>query len=95
MRMLVPSLASLRGLGIQCRLEMWCRSQMQLGSCVALAVVEAGSYSSDLTPRLGTSISCRCGPKKEKNKYLNGHGGGLNGGTQNVYPHPNYQTLLM
>ena len=34
-----------------------------------MAVVEAGSYSSDLTPSLGTSICHVCAPKKKK-KYL-------------------------
>jgi len=33
---------------------------------VAVAVAEAGSYSSDLTPSLGTSIYHGCGPKKQK-----------------------------
>ena len=37
---------------------------MWLGSHVAVAVVEAGSHSLDLTPSLGTSICCRCGPIK-------------------------------
>ena len=36
---------------------------MQLGSGVAVAVVYAGSYSSDSTPSLGTSICHRCSPK--------------------------------
>ena len=49
---------------------------MRLGSCVAVAVVEAGSCSSDLTPSLGTSTCCRCGPErkkkeKEKEKQMN------------------------
>ena len=39
MRTQVWSLALLRGLRIQCCHELWCRSQMQLGSGVALAVV--------------------------------------------------------
>jgi len=30
--------------------------------------VKAGSYSSDSTPSLGTSICHRCGPKKTKDK---------------------------
>ena len=47
MRLRVRSLASLRGLGIQCCPELWCRSQTQLGSHVAVAVVEAGGYSSN------------------------------------------------
>ena len=37
---------------------------MWLGSHVAVAVVEAGSHSLDLTPSLGTSICCRCSPIK-------------------------------
>ena len=41
---------------------------MRLGSCVAVAVVQAGSCSSDWTPCLGTSICLQCGPKKEENK---------------------------
>ena len=36
---------------------------MQLGSHLAVAVVGA-----DSTPSLGTSIWCRCGPKKTKKK---------------------------
>ena len=43
MRMRVQSLALLSGLRIQLCSELWCRSQMQLGSCVAVAVVQAGS----------------------------------------------------
>ena len=66
MRMWVWSLASLSGLGIQHCHELWCRSQTQLGSDVAVA--EAGSCRSVLTPSLGTSICQRCGPKKQKKK---------------------------
>ena len=33
---------------------------------VAVAVAQAGGYSSDWTPGLGTSISLGCGPKKTK-----------------------------
>ena len=43
----VRSLASLSGLEIQRCHELWCRLQMRLGSGVAVAVVQAGSYSSD------------------------------------------------
>ena len=39
---------------------------MGLGSCVAVAVVEASGYSYDWTPSLGTSICCGCGLKKMK-----------------------------
>ena len=35
--------------------------------CVAVAVVQAGSCSSDQTPSLGTSICRGCGPKETKN----------------------------
>ena len=38
-RMQVQSLALLSGLRIQCYPELWCRSQMQLGSGIAVAVV--------------------------------------------------------
>ena len=43
---------------------------MCLGSrvAVAVAVVQAGSCNSDLTPRLGTSICRRCGPKNKIKK---------------------------
>ena len=46
---------------------MWYRSQTQLGSCVAVAVVQASSCSCDSTPSLGTSI-CAALKKKEKRK---------------------------
>ena len=41
---------------------------MQLRAGVAVAVAEAGSYSSDLTPSLGTSMCLRFGPKKNKDE---------------------------
>ena len=44
---------------------------MKLGSCVAVAVAQAGGCSSDSTPSLGTSMCCRCGPKKQTNKQTN------------------------
>ena len=37
-RMLGQSLVSLSGLSIQCCHDLWRRSQMQIGSCVAVAV---------------------------------------------------------
>ena len=45
---------------------------MRLGSRVAVtvAVAEAGSCSSDLTPSLGTSISYVFGPKKQNKTKL-------------------------
>ena len=55
-RMWVESLTSLSRLRIQRCHELWCRSQMQLGSGGTVAVVQAGSCSSDLTFSLGTSM---------------------------------------
>ena len=43
---------------------------MWLGYCVAVAVVRAGTCSSDLTPNLETSICCGCGPKKKGKKKI-------------------------
>ena len=59
MRTQVQHLASLRGLRIRHCHELWCKLQMRLGSGVAVAVLEAGSWSSDSTPSLGTSMCCR------------------------------------
>ena len=39
---------------------------MRLRSSVAVAVAQAGSYSSDWTPSLGTSICHGCSPTKKK-----------------------------
>ena len=64
----VQSLASLGGLRIQHCHELQHKLQMQLSSGVAVAVMWAGSYSSDLTSSLGTSICCMCGHKKNKTK---------------------------
>ena len=66
MRIRVQSLALLSGSGIQPCSKVWCRLQMQLRSCVAVAVMQASSCSATSTPRLGTSICCGCGPKKAK-----------------------------
>ena len=68
MRTWVQSLASLSGLRLWHCHELWYRSQMQLGSCVAVAVAQTNSCSSDWTLTLGTSIYHRCSPKKQKNK---------------------------
>jgi len=64
MRTQVRSLASLSGLRIQCCRELWCRSQMWLGSGIAVAVAQDSDYSSNSTPSLGILICHRCGPKK-------------------------------
>ena len=63
MRMQVQSLALLWGLRI------WhCHSHTRLGSGIAAAVVQAGSYNSHLTPSLGASICYGCGPGKKKKR---------------------------
>ena len=46
----------------------WCRPKTGLRSRIVGAVVEAGGYSSDWTPSLGTSIYQRYGPRKDKKK---------------------------
>ena len=43
----VLSLASLSGLRIQCCCELWCRSQMQLRSCIAVSCDAGRRCSSD------------------------------------------------
>ena len=50
----------------RCCCKLQCRLQRQLGSHVAVAVVQAGSCSFASTPGLGTSIRQGCGPKKTK-----------------------------
>ena len=68
MRMRVRLLASLSGLRIlHCR-KLWHKSQIRLGSDVAMAVVQADSRRYNLTPNLGASICHGCSPKKEKKK---------------------------
>ena len=68
MRMQVQSLALLSGSEIRCCHELWCRSQAWLRSCIAVAVVQACSCSSNSTPSLGTSMCRGCVPKKHKTK---------------------------
>ena len=65
MRIRVQSLASISGLRTWCCCKLLCKSQMQLGSCAAVAVAQAGSCGSHLIPSLGTSICQRCSPKKK------------------------------
>ena len=66
MRFRVRSLVLLSGSRIQCCHEVWCRSQMQLGSSIVVAVAQASGYSSNQSPILGTSIYHRCSPEKTK-----------------------------
>ena len=58
--------ASLSGLRIQHCCELWCRSQMQRGSHIAVAVAQAGGYSSNWTPILGTDAAL-----KRQSKVIN------------------------
>ena len=67
-RMRIGSLALLSGLRTQRCCKLRRRSQMCLGSGMAVAVAVAGSCSSFLTPSLGTSICLGCDPKKKKEK---------------------------
>ena len=55
---------------IRCCRELWCRLQTWLRSGVAVALAQAGSCSSYVTPSLATSICCECGPKKTKKKTI-------------------------
>ena len=55
-RMQIWSLSSLSGLKIWCCRELQCSLQTWLWSCVAMAVVQAGIYSSDATHSLQTSL---------------------------------------
>ena len=68
MRIWVRSLALFSGLGIQRCYELWRRSQGRCGSDIAVAVVQAGSCSSNSTPNLGASICLWFSPKKKKEK---------------------------
>ena len=61
---LIPGLA--QWVMIRLCLGLWCRSQMQLGSRIAVAW--ASGCSSDSASSLGTSIYCNCSPKKQKKK---------------------------
>ena len=58
----------LSGLRIRHCHELWRRLQTRLRSCVDVAVVQASSSSSHLTPSLRTSICHRCRHKKKKKK---------------------------
>ena len=63
---LIPGLAqSVRDLALAVSCGV-CRSQVWVGSRVAVTVAKAGSCSSDSTPSLGTSICHGCGSKKQK-----------------------------
>ena len=65
----VWSLALISGLRIQCCCKLPCKSWMHLGSSLAVAVVKAGSCSSDSTSP-GTSICLRCAHKRKTFSFL-------------------------
>ena len=65
-RIEVHSLASLGGLKIQCCYTLQSKSQIQLGSSVVVAAVQAGRCSSDSAHGLGTSTCHRCSGVKRK-----------------------------
>ena len=68
MRTRAQSLALLSGLRMwHCR-ELWCRLQTWMGSDFAVAVAQAGSYSSDSAASLRASICWRAAPKRQKKK---------------------------
>ena len=69
----VRSLASLSGWGIWHCHELWCSLQTRLGSRIAVAVVWAGSCSSDLSLSLETSKCCRCSSKKHVHAHTHTH----------------------
>jgi len=64
-RIRFQSLASLSGLRIRHCPKLWHRSQMPLGSSIAVAVAQACTCSSDWTPSPGSSI---CLLKRTKRK---------------------------
>ena len=64
MRTQVWSLASFSGLRLWHCWELLSRLQTWLGSGIVVAVAQAGSYSSNSTPSLETSLCRGCGPKK-------------------------------
>ena len=65
---------------------------MWLRSGIAVAVVQDGSYSSDLTPSLGASICFGCNPKKTK-MYI-GQREKLGCNAITVQSHPTLQRAL-
>ena len=64
-RMLVQSLATISGLRMQHCFRVYQTSKMCLRTNVVMAVAQANTWSSDLTPSSGTSI-CQCGCEKKK-----------------------------
>ena len=71
-RLRVRSLALLSGLKIRCCCELWCRSQRQLGSHIAVAVAVARSAAVGSIPPLAWELPYVAGVAiKSKNKQTN------------------------
>ena len=68
MRMGVWSLASFSRLRMRHCHELWCRLQMWLGSGIAVTVAEAGRYSSNSTPSLGTFCATYAALKRQTDR---------------------------
>ena len=71
--MRVQSLALLRRLRIWYCCKLWCRSQVWLRSGIAVTVVQACGYSSNLTPSLGISICASMAIKRKRKKKEYSH----------------------
>ena len=67
---LIPGLISLSGLRIWHCHELWCTLQTWLRSGIAVAIIQAGSCSSDSTPGLGTQYATGAALKKSHKKCL-------------------------
>ena len=75
MRIQVRSLAFLSGSRIWCCYELWCRLQMQLGSCIAVTVAQASAAATiqclawELPYATDTALKTN---KQTNNKQING-----------------------
>ena len=95
MRFWVRSLALLTGSGVQHCHELWCRSQMRLGSGFAAAVVQAGSCCTNWTSSLGTSMCHRCNQKKKKKKKKKKRKKKIENQNLKRYRHPNAHCVAL
>ena len=70
MRIQVRTLASLGGLWIQCCRKLWCGLQVQLGSAVAVIVVEAAAQIQLPAWELPYAMCAALKRKKKKKKVV-------------------------